>query len=299
VTRLAADLGVDFEGVAAQPAGDAIKLRKLRIGLSDRYGGSMPSGWTRYLFEQFEFPYDVVFPKTLDAGNLIAKYDVLVFPSDMIPPQLARAGRGGGGGGGRAGGRAGQAPADIPVEYQDQLGSISSQTVAQLRKFLEDGGTIVAVGRSSELGEALGLPIDNHLVERSPDGTVKPLPREKYYVPGSILRVAVDNRAPIAQGFADHVDVFFDNDPVYTLDPSAALHGVRPVGWFDSPKPLRSGWAWGEGYLDGGVVGIEAGVGKGQLFLFGPELTFRGQPHGTFKFLFNGIYLAGQAGERK
>jgi len=40
-------------------------------------------------------------------------------------------------------------------------------------------------------------------------------------------------------------------------------------------------------------------VGKGQLFLFGPELTFRGQPHGTFKFLFNGIYLAGQAGERK
>jgi hypothetical protein len=299
VTRLAADLGVDFEGVAAQPAGDAIKLRKLRIGLSDRYGGSMPSGWTRYLFEQFEFPYDVVFPKTLDAGNLISKYDVLVFPSDMIPPQLARAGRGGGGGGGRAGGRAGQAPADIPVEYQDQLGSISSQTVAQLRKFLEDGGTIVAVGRSSELGEALGLPIDNHLVERSPDGTVKPLPREKYYVPGSILRVAVDNRAPIAQGFADHVDVFFDNDPVYTLDPSAALHGVRPVGWFDSPKPLRSGWAWGEGYLDGGVVGIEAGVGKGQLFLFGPELTFRGQPHGTFKFLFNGIYLAGQVGERK
>ena len=34
----------------------------------------------------------------------------------------------------------------------------------------------------------------------------------------------------------------------------------------------------------------EAHVGKGKLFLFGPEITFRAQPHGTFKFLFNGIY---------
>jgi hypothetical protein len=34
----------------------------------------------------------------------------------------------------------------------------------------------------------------------------------------------------------------------------------------------------------------EATVGKGRVFLFGPEITFRGQPHGTFKFLFNGIY---------
>lgn len=34
----------------------------------------------------------------------------------------------------------------------------------------------------------------------------------------------------------------------------------------------------------------KADVGKGKLFLFGPEITVRGQPHGTFKFLFNGIY---------
>jgi hypothetical protein len=37
---------------------------------------------------------------------------------------------------------------------------------------------------------------------------------------------------------------------------------------------------------------VDASVGKGKLFLFGPEITFRAQPHGTFKFLFNGIYLA-------
>ena len=62
--------------------------------------------------------------------------------------------------------------------------------------------------------------------------------------------------------------------------------------WFAGPSPLRSGWAFGEGYLDGGVQVVEAAVGKGRLCMFAPEITFRAQPHGTFKLLFNGIYLA-------
>ena len=141
------------------------------------------------------------------------------------------------------------------------------------------------------LAEILSLPIDNYLVERSPDGSARPLPPEKFYVPGSVLRVAVDNTTPLAQGITNPVDVFFDNSPVFRLEPEAALKGVRPVAWFDSATPLRSGWAYGQGYLQGGVVVIDASVGKGRLFMFGPEITFRAQPHGTFKFLFNGIYL--------
>ena len=74
----------------------------------------------------------------------------------------------------------------------------------------------------------------------------------------------------------------------------AALKGVRAVAWFDSDKPLRSGWAWGQSYLEGAVAIAEAKVGRGHLYLFGPEITFRAQPHGTFKFLFNGIYGGGE-----
>ncbi len=69
--------------------------------------------------------------------------------------------------------------------------------------------------------------------------------------------------------------------------------GFTSIAWFDSDKPLRSGWAWGQDRLYGGVAVAEAKVGKGQLFLFGPEVLFRAQPHGTFKFVFNGIYLGG------
>ncbi len=296
VGKIAADLGLNFEGVSARPAGDAIKLRKLRIALADQYGGSMPSGWTRWLLEQFEFPFEVVFPQALDAGNLASRFDVIIFPSGVGPAPAGggRGGRGGGGGGG--GGRGGGAGpgAGIPAQYQSQLGAYTAaQTAPQLKKFLEDGGTILAVGRSAmNLAEIFELPVDNHLVERSSDGTTRPLPSEKYYVPGSVLRVAVDNTSLIAHGVTNPLDVFFDNSPVFRLEPEAALKGIRPVAWFDSANPLRSGWAYGQGYLQGGVAVVDASVGKGKLFLFGPEITFRAQPHGTFKFLFNGIYLA-------
>ncbi len=293
VAKIAADLGVSFEGVAAKPAGDAIALRKVRIALADQYGGSMPSGWTRFLLEQFEFPFEVVYPQALDLGNLSSRYDVIIFPSGVGPAPAGggRGGRGaGGGGGGAAGGRGGS----IPAEYQNQLGAYTAaSTGPQLKKFLEDGGTILAAGRSSmNLLEVLNLPVGNHLVERSPDGATRQLPPEKYYVPGSVLRVAVDTTAPIAHGISNPVDVFFDNSPVFRLEPEAAIKGVRPVAWFDSATPLRSGWAFGQGYLQGGVAVVDATVGKGKLYAFGPEITFRAQPHGTFKFLFNGIYLS-------
>ena len=103
---------------------------------------------------------------------------------------------------------------------------------------------------------------------------------------------SVNNALPIAHGVTTPVDVFFDNSPVFRLAPTAAMKGVKPVAWVDTPTPLRSGWAYGQGYLEGGVAGLDAAVGKGKLYLFGPEITFRAQPHGTFKFLFNGIQLS-------
>jgi len=108
-----------------------------------------------------------------------------------------------------------------------------------------------------------------------------------------VVQVSVDNSNPAAYGFADKVDVFFDNSPVFRLHPDAALKGVRPLAWFADASPLRSGWAWGQFYLEGGVAAIDAAIGKGRVLLFGPEITFRAQPHGAFKFLFNGIYLSG------
>jgi len=292
---LAKEKGLSFDGTSAKPNGDALKLQPKRIALWDQYGGSMPSGHTRWLFEQFEFPYTVVYPQTLDAGNLSAKYDVIVFQGGAIPAPASEGGQGRRGGFGRE-----VDPSTIPEEFRGWLGRVTPEkTIPQLKKFLEDGGTIITVGSSTALAYHLGLPVSNHLVERTPQGQVRELPNDKFYVPGSILRVAVDNTAPVAAGLPNNLDVFFDEDPVFRLEPDAALKGVRPVAWFNSPNSLRSGWAWGQNYLDGGVAVAEATVGKGKLYLFGPEITFRAQPHGTFKFLFNGIYAGPVTGNER
>jgi hypothetical protein len=282
LAKAAADLGVNFTAVAQRPAGATQRLTKPRIGLWDQYGGSMPSGWTRWLLEQYEFDFERVFPQTLDAGNLKSKFDVIIFPDGGIPENA--------GGGGGFGGRQPNAD-EIPAEYRGHLGRVTiDKTVPQLKRFAEEGGAIVAYGGSAVLGHHLGLPISDHLVEMTSSGTERSLPRDKYYIPGSILKVAVDNTSPLAWGFEKQVDVMFDNSPVMHLGPTAALNGVRPVAWFASKETLRSGWAWGQHYLVDGVAAIEAKVGKGRVFLLGPEITFRAQPHGTFKFLFNGIY---------
>jgi hypothetical protein len=284
VKRLATELGLAIDAVAVRPRGEALKLRPVRIGLWDRYGGSMDSGWIRWMFEQFKFPFELVFAPALDAGNLNAKFDVLVFPDGGIP---AAGGGGGFGGGGAMMG----APANVPPEYRDRVGTISiGKTVPALRQFVENGGTLIAIGTSTSFATHVGLPMANALVERAADGTERPLPREKYYIPGSVLRVKVDAGLPVAWGVGEHVDVYFDNSPVFRLLPSTTAARVTPVAWFDTATPLRSGWAWGQGYLLGGVAAAEAVLGKGRVYLFGPEITFRAQSHGTFKFLFNGIY---------
>jgi hypothetical protein len=286
--KAATDLGVSFVGVASKPDVEMIKLKPVRIGLWDQYGGSMPSGWTRWLMEQYEFPFEVVFPPTLDAGNLKSKFDVLIFVDGAIPAIAAAGGRRGGGGGG---GGFGMPGADaIPAEYRPQLGSVTAaKTVPQIKAFLEEGGTVLAIGSSTSLAEHLNLPLTNALVEHTAEGE-RPLPQEKFYVPGSLLQVSVDNTDPLAYGMEKTATVFFDSSEAFKMLPDAPMKGVRTVAWFDSDTPLRSGWAWGQHYLEHAVAIADANVGKGKLFLFGPEIAFRAQPHGTFKFLFNGIY---------
>ena len=161
-------------------------------------------------------------------------------------------------------------------------------TVPQLREFLEDGGTIITMGTSASLAEHLGLPIGNHLV----DASGNPLSSEEYFIPGSILEARVDNTNPIAYGIGERVDMMFNRSPVLRSESGAAAQGVRPVAWYDSDAPLRSGWAWGQEHVKNGLAAIEANVGEGKLYIFAPEVLYRSQPHGTFKFVFNGIYLS-------
>lgn len=326
--RIAFELGTTFVGTKATPGSGAIKLKPVRVGLWDRYGGSMPSGWTRWLLERFEFPFQVVFAPELDKGGLREKFDVLLFVDGAIPaPASAREGNRGSGESASsdqppAEDRTATAGENISIEYLGRRGSITAtKTIPQLKQFLEAGGTILTIGTSTHLAQHLDLPLANHLVVTGKDGKEQPLGREKFYVPGSLLQVRLDRSNALAWGMDETADVMFSASPTYRLKSEiAAAEGeskgseestgnnesagtsesngsVQKIAWFDNATPLRSGWAWGQEHLSGGIAIAEAKVGSGQLVLVGPQVLFRAQPHGTFKLIFNGIVRAGMEKE--
>jgi hypothetical protein len=319
--KAAVDLGLTFEPASSAPSGPSAKLRKPRIGLADHVGGGMSAGWTRLIFKNFEFPFveDVndVFPPDINAGNLRAKYDVLVFNGESLggggggrgggagfapaaggdmPPDTAGGAQGGGRGGRGAGQQAARAanddrppPLPEPEKYARRRGNISAEGFKALQQFVEEGGTIIAIGSSANGAiQQFKLPLTNHLVKA--DGTA--VQRSEYYVPGSVLRVAVDPNNPLAHGYGDQTDIFFSNSAVWDLGKTASGSAVRPVAWFASETPLRSGWAWGQKILNKGIEMAETTIGKGRVILFGNELLFRSSPHGSYKFFFNGLYLS-------
>jgi hypothetical protein len=287
VEKLARELGTPFVGVAQSPGDNAVKLKPVRVGLWDRYGGSMPAGWTRMILEQFEFPFQVVYPPQLDRGGLKEMFDVIVFVDGAMP------GRGGAGGfRPKEKGKGPDRKDSIPEEYRGRSGSVTADiTVPHLKEFLKEGGTILTIGSSTNLASLVGTTIDDHLTTRDAEGKGRPLGRDKFYVPGSLLRAKVDSSNALAWGMADEADVMFASSPVFKI-PSES-NGLKRIAWYDTKAPLRSGWAWGQEHLAGGVAIAEAEVGKGRIVLCGPQVLFRAQPHGTFKILFNAIVQAG------
>ena len=282
------------EGTIARATGKApsglIRVKTPRIALLDVYGGSMPSGWIRWLAEQYHFDAQVIFPKDIDQGGLKSRFDAIVLVTGMVPALK-------GAGEESRYMRRDPKPDEIPTEWHRNLGSLTAEkSVPKLREFMESGGRVITIGTSANLAYHLNLPVRNAITEIGPNGTERNVPSERYYIPGSILRVRLDSTQQSTWGMSEKTDVYFENSPVFRVNTEAVLQGqIRPLAWFGDAAPLRSGWAWGQNYLKDGIVAFEAPVGTGKLVVFGPEITFRGQSHGTFRLLFNQLVDASPA----
>ncbi len=276
------DFGLSVGLINRRPDHLTGKIAPLRIALWDTYGGSISAGWMRWILEKHQFQFQTIYAKEINEGNLQKKYDLILFVSGAIPSLSETEQRPS---------RDTTKITDIPKEYRYQWGKITADTsIVSLKKFLESGGTIATIGRSTNLAYHLKLGVTNSLVEMI-KGKEIPLSSDKFYIPGSLLRVRIDSTLSTAWGMNSKADLFFDSSPVFNLTPEAVSMGlIKPIAWFDSAQPLRSGWAFGQEYLLNGVAAFEAKVGKGKLSAFGPEITFRGQTYGTFKMLFNDFY---------
>jgi hypothetical protein len=282
VKQAVAELGLTAHAVARAPASPTTKLRPVRLGLVDRYGGLMTAGWTRWLLEQYEFPFQVVYPQRIEAGGLKRDFDVLLFADGALPAKGAW---------GNDRPSAEPKPEDTPAELKAMIGTLTdANTVPALNEFFRAGGAAVGVGGSARLAELFGAPLAL-AQSQTVNGTSRPLDTKSFFIPGSVLRAQIDNRQPLAYGLPEAVHMFFNRSPTFV--PANGRGTATPVSWFQGRSLLRSGWAVGQEQLAGTIAVADIDVGRGKLFVMGPEVVQRAQAYGTFKLLFNAVHYGG------
>ena len=171
----------------------------------------------------------------------------------------------------------------MPDEY---VGGVGKEGVENLKKFVEDGGTLVFLNESSNFAiEQFNLPVKNV--------TARPEPRKDFFIPGSILRTELDLTHPIAKGMPKQSIAWFEDSPAFEIqtDPRALTRNFRIIARYPSdPKQiLLSGWALGAEKIAGKAALVEFTIGKGKIVLFGFRPQYRGQSLATFPLCINAI----------
>jgi Zinc carboxypeptidase len=272
---LATEFGVPFTAAAAAPSGSMSQLKPLRVALYRRYaGGNMDEGWTRFLFDQWEFPYTRVDADEIKKGGLNAKYDAVLIADDTVRAIV-----------GAGGAEAQPTPfsaAALPAEYTRALGNAG---VDALKEFVRAGGSLVLLDNATTLAtERFGVPVRNPIAGLS---------EKEFFAPGSSLRVHVDPTQPLGYGMPKEATVVFYESTAFDINNSSANDRISVVARYHDRDLLRGGWLDGEKHLAGMPALLDVGYGKGRIAMIGFRAQNRAQAYGTFKVLFNALYEAG------
>lgn len=272
VERLVRELGLRATAVRGTHPQGLTRLARARIGLYKSWVESIDEGWTRWLLEQYEFPYQSLSDQDIRRGNLRARLDVMIVP-DQAADRLMN----------------GHPPGSMPAEYTGGLGPSGALA---LKQFVDDGGTLVALDSASELAiNALGLPVQDLIRDARP---------EQFFVPGSILRLTLDTMHPLAYGMPSETAAFFSFSSVFDVGATPPAPGetatvppsARIVGRYATNNVLLSGWLEGEEMIAGRGAVVEAQSGQGRAVLLGFRAQHRGQSHATFRLLFNALHTS-------
>ena len=238
----------------------------------------MDAGWTNFLFDEYDFPYEDIHDADVRVGRLHDRFDVIILP-DQRQQQIVE----------------GHATGTMPPDY---VGGMTEEGAANIKRFVEEGGTLVCNKTSLDFALSLfALQIEN---------TVRGVPRSEFFVPGSIMRMDYDTSHPLAYGMeprsigyvsgAYALEVVADEETDEAgrdgagVSETAAESGIRVVARFPDEPLLLSGFVAGEEMLRGKASVIEAKVGQGRVLLFGFNVQNRAQAHATHKLLYNAVF---------
>lgn len=261
----------------AQPAQSVLK--PVRIGLYKSYVPSLDEGWTRFVLEQYGFDVKNIENKQARAGNLNAAFDVIILPDSSR--EIIVDGRQG---------REGYSE-ELPPEY---TGGMGREGLRALRDFVDKGGTLITLARASEvvMGEEFNLPVRNAI---SSAGGRGPASTSDFNIPGSLLRVYVDNQHPVGWGMPKEIAAFVDAPLAFQTTAPAPDTQRSVIAWYpdDAKDMLLSGYAHGAERLERRAAVVSFTHGKGKIVMFGFRVQHRAQTEGTFPMLFNAIEWAG------
>jgi len=295
VAEIAKSTGVDFAKAPAIASADTHAMKPLRIGMYQRYmGGNIDEGWTRWVLEDFSFPYKSVLDPEIKKGNLNAEYDVLILPDDNATTLMGD-GAGGGGEGGAGGRRAGGAAPPTPAPaagggagrgpdasiYPPEFRSgLHAEGLAALKDFVEKGGTLVTLGTSSLFAiDRLGIGVQNVTAGKS---------TKEFWCPGSTLKINVETKSKYGYGMPELAyAVFLQGDPAFSIPPSQYNEHYQVIASYVDRDVLQSGWLVGEQTIAKKPAMLVAQLGSGKVVLVGFRTQHRSQTYGTFKLLFN------------
>ena len=270
--KIASETRTVFQPVEDLDLGKPVPLKKTRVGVYRGWVKSIDEGWTRLVFDEFGFNYVQLDNERVRKGELIKDYDVIVLPR-MNPDRIID---------GVDSESDGSSLQSMPPEYQ---GGITSAGVEALETFVSSGGVLIAMREAALLPiEHFGIPVREDL---------KGLSNTEFFCPGSLVRIKVDNENPLGYGMPETGYAFYSSGlPLATMIPAVEDRDRRVVARYADDNILASGWLIGENYMRGKPAVVDVKYGKGHIVLFGFGVQNRAQTWGTFKFLFNAVYLS-------
>ena len=273
LTRLSQDLHVPVVPLDRAPAGPALRVKPIRVGLYKPWVANIDEGWTRFLLERYGFAFENLDNGDLKDGSYRSKVNVVLLPS--VDPAIVEKGESG-----SAEARRFSRP--LPPPYAGGIGSEGGQ---KLKKWVEDGGTLVALDAATGYAiDLFGLPVRNVLDK---------VPEEQFHAPGSMLRIRLDTTHPLSYGLAAEEIAYFADSPAFQTSPTDARLERHVVATYPDAAEdiLVSGYLKGAEKLEQKAAVVEYKAGKGRVVLIGFRPQYRAQPHRTFKLLWNALYL--------